>query len=134
MWEVSTPFVHFRWFLYKIGKSKTKLYLYNGIAMMAVFGLCRIVWGACISLLLKFSLLCRVIADLGMKFFVSSMEPQDVVSPTTLWILRAICVALNGLNWYWFRAMVKGAFRLIVKKPLHFEERVSVQNGNKIKT
>lgn len=113
LWEMSTPFVHFRWFLYKIGKSGTKLYLYNGILMMVVFGLCRICWGG----------------YLGMKFFMSSMEPQDIVSPITLWVLRAICVALNGLNWHWFRLMVKGSIRLIFKKPLHFEERVT-HNGN----
>lgn len=118
LWEMSTPFVHLRWFLYKIGKSGSKLYLYNGILMMLVFCLCRICWGG----------------YLGVKFIVSSLQKQDTVSPIMIWILRTIWVALNCLNWHWFWLMLKGSFRLLVKKPQHFEERVTTQNGSKLKT
>ena len=116
LWEISTPFVHMRWFLYKIGRGSTRLYLANGLAMMVVFCLCRIVWGGC-----KFprssGFLLRDVGggdvDLAMRYFISSTKPQDVISPITIWLLRAICVSLNGLNWYWFQQMVVIAFRLV---------------------
>ena len=41
MWECSTPFVFVRWGLHTLGRSNSKLYLYNGLTMMAVFFLCR---------------------------------------------------------------------------------------------
>eukprot|EP00210_Caulerpa_lentillifera_P008653 g8252.t1 len=47
LWEISTPFVIIRWFLYKTGMKDSKLYVYNGVLMMIVFGFCRILWGAC---------------------------------------------------------------------------------------
>lgn len=45
MWECSTPFVFMRWGLHTLGRSNSKLYLYNGLTMMAVFFLCRNVMG-----------------------------------------------------------------------------------------
>lgn len=41
MWECSTPFVFMRWGLHTLGRTHSKLYLYNGLTMMAVFFLCR---------------------------------------------------------------------------------------------
>ena len=41
LWECSTPFVFMRWILHTLGRTKDKLYLYNGLTMMAVFFLCR---------------------------------------------------------------------------------------------
>ena len=45
LWECSTPFVFMRWGLHALGHGNTKLYLYNGLTMMAVFFLCRNVMG-----------------------------------------------------------------------------------------
>ncbi len=45
MWECSTPFVFMRWGLHTLGRSNSKLYLYNGLTMMAVFFVCRNVMG-----------------------------------------------------------------------------------------
>ena len=45
LWECSTPFVFMRWGLHALGRVNTKLYLYNGLTMMAVFFLCRNVMG-----------------------------------------------------------------------------------------
>lgn len=45
LWECSTPFVFLRWVLHTLGRTKDKLYLYNGLTMMAVFFLCRNVLG-----------------------------------------------------------------------------------------
>ncbi len=35
MWELSTAFVHLRWLLYKLGHTKSRLYIVNGIAMVS---------------------------------------------------------------------------------------------------
>lgn len=45
LWECSTPFVFVRWGLHALGRADTKLYLYNGLTMMAVFCICRNVMG-----------------------------------------------------------------------------------------
>ena len=45
MWECSTPFVFMRWGLHTLGRTHSKLYLYNGLTMMAVFFICRNVMG-----------------------------------------------------------------------------------------
>lgn len=47
MYELSTPFVHARWLLKVLGLSRTRLYRRNGLAMIASFFGCRIVWGTC---------------------------------------------------------------------------------------
>jgi hypothetical protein len=49
LWELSTPFVHFRWFLHRSGASKSRLYVVNGLAMLLVFFLCRPLWGTWLS-------------------------------------------------------------------------------------
>ena len=45
LWECSTPFVFVRWGLHALGRADTKLYLYNGLTMMAAFFICRNVMG-----------------------------------------------------------------------------------------
>jgi hypothetical protein len=49
LWELSTPFVHFRWFLHRSGAGKSRLYVVNGLVMMLVFFLCRPLWGTWLS-------------------------------------------------------------------------------------
>jgi TLC domain len=45
LWELSTPFVHGRWFLYVYGLKDSLLYVVNGLLMMAVFFASRNVFG-----------------------------------------------------------------------------------------
>ena len=118
LWEMSTPFVHLRWFLYKIGMKESKLYLYNGLLMIVAFGLCRICWGGCTcpptyppSLVLMDTLV-----DLGIRFLLAASHPQDTISSGTIWCLRFIWITLNFLNWYWFKLMLSAALRAF-KKP-----------------
>ena len=47
LWECSTPFVFMRWGLHTLGRTDSKLYLYNGLTMMVVFFLCRNLLGLC---------------------------------------------------------------------------------------
>jgi hypothetical protein len=48
MWEVSTFFVHARWFLFKLGAADSRWYLANGLAMLASFFVFRCA-AACLS-------------------------------------------------------------------------------------
>lgn len=49
LWELSTPFVHLRWFMLKAGAAKSRAYLINGLALVLVFFACRPVWGTWLS-------------------------------------------------------------------------------------
>jgi hypothetical protein len=49
MFECSTPFVHLRWFLHALGRSKTRLYKMNGLAMIGAFAACRVFYGTSAS-------------------------------------------------------------------------------------
>ena len=49
MWEVSTPCVYARWFLAHIGRHNTRLYIANGLAMLATFFVARNCLGLCVS-------------------------------------------------------------------------------------
>jgi hypothetical protein len=73
MFEVSTPFVHMRWLLHKcLGKANSTLYKVNGIAMMAIFFACRIVYGSCAP---------RVL-----------LLPAD---PVSTWLMMNICIIIR---------------------------------------
>lgn len=96
LWELSTPFMHLRWVLYKIGKANTALYKYNALAGILIFFLCRVVWGNGLSL----------------WFWVDSFRalktPQGAdLSMPSIWFYRLCTVVLNGLNAWWFSKMVK---------------------------
>lgn len=45
MWEVSTPFVYMRWFLYTFGQSESKFYIINGLLMVSTFFIFRNIMG-----------------------------------------------------------------------------------------
>ena len=47
MWETSTPLIHLRWFLYKIGFQNKLSYAIVSISAVFLFFACRIVWGYC---------------------------------------------------------------------------------------
>ena len=47
MWELSTPFVYMRWFLFTLGKTESKAYIINGLLMVGTFFVARNVFGTC---------------------------------------------------------------------------------------
>ena len=53
MWEVSTPFVYMRWFLFTLGKSQTKAYIINGLLMVFTFFVFRNIMGVGTPILLR---------------------------------------------------------------------------------
>jgi hypothetical protein len=95
LWELSTPFMHLRWVLYKIGKGDTELYKYNALAGMGIFFLCRVVWGNALSLLFWF------------QSYQALQTPQGAdLSMPVIWFYRVCTVLMNGLNAWWFSKMV----------------------------
>jgi hypothetical protein len=45
LYELSSPFLNFHWFFDKLDMTGSKPQLYNGIALLATFFSCRLVWG-----------------------------------------------------------------------------------------
>ncbi|KAF8067209.1 glpF [Scenedesmus sp. PABB004] len=96
LWELSTPFMHFRWFLYKIGRESTRLYAANAAAGMAMFFACRILWGNALSLLFWRDSLAAL------------ASPEGAALPlASIWFYRLSTVVMNGLNAWWFSKMVR---------------------------
>ncbi|ORX94268.1 TLC domain-domain-containing protein [Clohesyomyces aquaticus] len=52
LYELSTPFLNIHWFCDKLGYTGSRLQLYNGIALLFTFFLCRLVWGTWQSVLI----------------------------------------------------------------------------------
>ncbi|PNH01206.1 putative TLC domain-containing protein C17A2.02c, partial [Tetrabaena socialis] len=103
MWEISTPFVHARWFMYKAGLANSKLYVLNGLAMLSAFFGCRIVWGYVGSY--------RLVTDvLRERFIEGSLFP---LGGTVGYCL--IAAIMNTLNTYWFYKMVVAAVHVLIK-------------------
>jgi hypothetical protein len=94
LWELSTPFIHFRWFLYKIGKDKSRLYSLNALAGFLIFFCCRILWGNYLSL--RFWLESNKVLSEGAELPMASV-----------WFYRISTIAMNGLNAWWFSRMVR---------------------------
>ncbi|CAL5222723.1 g5127 [Coccomyxa viridis] len=104
MWECSTPFVFMRWGLHTLGRSNSKLYLYNGLTMMAVFFLCRNVMGVGMSW------------DFWRVSGAELAHPRpDGVPPAVLWVIRCMNLIFNFLNALWFSKMLKGAIKVLSK-------------------
>lgn len=97
MWELSTPFMHARWFLYKIGKDKTALYPANALLGMLIFFLCRNCFGPWLS----FAFLKQ--SDAALR---TARGKKELWMPA-IWFFRSAVVILNGLNAYWFSKMFK---------------------------
>jgi hypothetical protein len=97
MWELSTPFMHARWFLYKIGKDKSAIYPLNALAGMLIFFLCRNCFGPWLSWeFLKQS----------SRALATARGRRELWMPA-IWFFRSAVVILNGLNAFWFSKMFK---------------------------
>ncbi|GLC37227.1 hypothetical protein PLESTB_000993600 [Pleodorina starrii] len=103
MWEISTPFVHIRWFMYKAGWANSVIYVVNGLMMVAAFFGCRIAWGYYQSYML-------VTDVVGERYRAGSSFP---VAATVGYCL--VAVVMNTLNTYWFVKMVAAAAAIVLK-------------------
>lgn len=100
--ELSTPFVNARWMLKEAGGgSGTRVYLWNGVAILVSFFLCRIVAGL-VYLYQIFVLVPRLappsLSDLGV--FGRLVPPGALL--------------FYGMNVYWMSKIVQGAAKLLV--------------------
>ncbi|KAG2453358.1 hypothetical protein HYH02_001582 [Chlamydomonas schloesseri] len=102
-WELSTTFVHLRWFMYKAGLANTTVYVLNGIAMVAVFFACRIAWGYIESVVL--------VGDVLRERWVPGGSPFPV-GGTVGYCIAA--VVMNSLNTYWFYKMFTAALAVLL--------------------
>lgn len=112
LWEISTPFVHAREIMARMGMGKTKIYAVNGILMIAVFFACRNVYGPVI--LIQFWKKGR--EDLlGLN---PDPRPPGTsrMSKITVMTVRTGGVLMTCLNALWFSKMIQGAMKLFLKK------------------
>lgn len=101
-WEMSTPFVHLRWFMYEMGLKESKVYMVNGLCMVASFFLARNVLG------------------LYMSYIYWDTSEQQLTNPRpggvpvpVMWFFRVANVLLNLLNAYWFYKMLSKALSFL---------------------
>ncbi|EFJ41140.1 hypothetical protein VOLCADRAFT_98909 [Volvox carteri f. nagariensis] len=103
MWEISTPFVHFRWLMYKIGMANSVLYLVNGLLMIVAFFGCRNVWGYFQSYIL--------VSDVVRERY----RPDSPFPAAATVGYCFVAVVMNTLNTYWFVKMVAAAMAVFLK-------------------
>jgi len=104
LWEMSTPFVQLRWFLYEMGMKNTRVYVANGIMMMAAFFLSRLVMGAYFSYVFWGATQAEL----------ENPRPGGFPAPG-VHFFRVANVCLQGLNCFWFYKMLRGALQLLRK-------------------
>lgn len=107
IWETSTAFVHARWALYHGGMADTRLYLANGLALLATFFAARNVFG----------LFCSVafFRDTAEELALAAKGQSDF-APAAIYCYRVANVALNALNALWVSKIAKGAVALVFGK------------------
>lgn len=125
LYELSTPFLNVHWFCDKIGRTGSTLQLYNGIALLATFFACRIVWGTYQSIMIysdiykAFTLQSPSFIDLPMDDLEcesnTSVDGYKALGNCTsgdlpMWLVTVYLAgntALSLLNVYWFIQMIK---------------------------
>ncbi|KAI2625123.1 TLC domain-containing protein [Xylaria nigripes] len=119
LWELSSPFLNIHWFCDKLGMTGSRIQLYNGLVLIAMFFSCRLVWGTYQSFLVCRDLWTGLhVAPDVLAFDKADLPPRyaetmQFVTPSTgipLW-LAAVYVGsnltLNSLNFYWFFKMIE---------------------------
>ncbi|KDE04908.1 hypothetical protein MVLG_04665 [Microbotryum lychnidis-dioicae p1A1 Lamole] len=99
IWELSTIFLHPHWWLDKLNMTGSTLQLANGFALLSAFFGARIVYGGL------------------MTYRLWNLLDARNIDPKLRWGFRAANLALNILNWTWFRLMILSVYkRLGVQK------------------
>jgi len=112
LYELSTPFLNFHWFMDKVGMTGSTTQLVNGVALITSFGSSRLLWGTYQSV--------RMYQDIWLAF----KTPGGLPVPPWLAIAYVISnTTLSVLNFYWFGKMVQALMK-------RFEES-SDQNDKK---
>ncbi|SCV67659.1 BQ2448_5270 [Microbotryum intermedium] len=101
IWELSTIFLHPHWWLDKLNMTGSTLQLANGVALISAFFGARICYGGL------------------MTYRLWKLLDAPNIDPKLRWGFRAANLALNVLNWSWFRLMILSVYK-----------RLGVRNGN----
>ena len=157
LYELSSPFLNLHWFFDKLDMTGSRAQLYNGIALIATFFSCRLVWGTYQSLRVYQDVWRAMQSDEGGLFMAgSSAAPATVPSVdehaelmrfahervVPMWLAGIYLgsnIVLNTLNFYWFGKMietVRKRFRtpkqeVMVDGVLKAEERVTAKFDEK---
>mmetsp|Transcript_29843 Transcript_29843/g.77328 ORF Transcript_29843/g.77328 Transcript_29843/m.77328 type:complete len:257 (+) Transcript_29843:1234-2004(+) len=94
LWEVSSCFLHFGWFLHKMGKY-TFLQFLNGAAVLLTFFVFRLLWGPYLTY----------------SFYQETQVPPFKGNAIVIACYFA-STALNTLNFYWFYLLCRKAVRM----------------------
>jgi len=97
--EASTPLLNFRWKLYVTGHEKSSLYFWNGMALLLIFFICRIIpipifWASIYQLQKT-------------EIYLTS------VGPIVHYLWLGVCLILDVLNLYWFTLLCKRSFQFL---------------------
>ncbi|KAF3161930.1 hypothetical protein TWF106_004961 [Orbilia oligospora] len=101
LYELSSPFLNFHWFMDKLEMTGSTLQLVNGICLLVVFFSCRLVYGTYSSF--------RVGSDIYLAW---QNPPLDIVQQgrsVPAWLALSYVTSnliLHFLNFYWFGKMV----------------------------
>ena len=124
LYELSTPFLNFHWFLDKFGMTGSLAQLINGIALIISFGGCRLVWGIYQSVLIYSDIWHAMEVRDSVKsgkidLAKNSLETVAEVQSLPLALAAVYLVGntlLIFLNCYWFGKMIEALVKRF-KKP-----------------
>ena len=134
LYELSTPFLNIHWFCDKLGMTGSKLQLYNGIALLATFFCCRLVWGTYQSFMIYSDIYkgLTIAAPTTMNSLQdpgkcdSSPSSSGYETPSScevgdlpMWLVSVYLIgntALSLLNFYWFTQMVTAVRKRFVPR------------------
>lgn len=122
LYELSTPFLNIHWFCDKLGKTGSKLQLYNGIVLLVTFFSARLIWGVGQSALVWYDMYRALFSAPNTEFM--SVTPADEklagsedimdyakeAGPLPVWLVAiylASNIILSILNFVWFGKMIK---------------------------
>ncbi|KAI9672903.1 MAG: hypothetical protein M1829_004453 [Trizodia sp. TS-e1964] len=131
LYELSSPFLNFHWFFDKLNMTGSRPQLYNGIALLATFFCCRLVWGSYQSVRVYQDVWAAIQSPTAANNSIR-LEPEILsnistvsatksealgemmrfagseIVPTWLAITYLVTnVLLNTLNFYWFGKMIE---------------------------
>ena len=134
LYELSTPFLNIHWFLDKLSMTGSRAQLYNGIALVFIFFMCRLVWGSYVTMQI-YADLWKVVQRPVSREIVTRLSSARLLSPDArllalrspqhlgemtlpMWLIITYVgsnTTLMVLNFYWFSRMTKAVTKRFVQ-------------------